>query len=109
MIRERLGAELRALPSVRSVGEAPLLGTARKMLEETPPDIVVLDLNLPDGHGLDLLREIRKKGPAPVVVVFTNHAEPAYRRACTKAGADFFFDKSTEFSKVAEVIATIGA
>jgi len=39
-----------------------------------------------------------------VVIVFTNYPYPQYRRKCIDAGADFFFDKSTEFDKVTEVL-----
>jgi DNA-binding NarL/FixJ family response regulator len=43
--------------------------------------------------------------PGTVFIVLTNHASPPYRRACTKAGAQYFFDKSSEFGRISTVIA----
>ncbi len=52
-------------PAIRKIDLTPLnapdLGAARKILDEQPPDLMVLDLHLPDGSGFDLLREIREE------------------------------------------------
>ena len=59
---------------------------------------------MPGGSGIDVLREIKQNNQTPLVIVLTNYPYPQYRRKCMDAGADFFFDKSTEFDKVTEVL-----
>ena len=57
------------------------------------------------GTGVDVLRAVRPKSPDIAFVVLTNHPNAQYRRVCMEAGADSFLDKSTEFSKIKEVVA----
>ena len=73
------------------------------------PDSVLLDLNLGGTNGMQVLRSVHPLHPEIAFVVLTNHAEPQYRRACERAGAAYFLDKSTEFERVAAVIAEIAA
>lgn len=106
LVRERLrslimeaGAEITA--------EAGTLATARTLLAEAALDAVVLDLNLPDGHGSVLLAELKRTRPACVVMVMANLAFPALRNFCLRLGADHFLEKSTEFERVAEVLTAL--
>jgi DNA-binding NarL/FixJ family response regulator len=71
------------------------------------PDLVIQDVQTADGSGLDLLATIKQIGRAPVVIVLTNDAYPAYRKAYLKAGADYFFDKSSEFDQIPNVLSTL--
>src|SRR5262245_1766872 len=68
------------------------------------PDVVVLDLSMPGGSGLDVLREIRKVTPPRMVIVFTNHTEDPYRRHGLEGGADLFLDKSKDLNRLMEVL-----
>jgi two-component system response regulator RegX3 len=54
---------------------APTLGDARRILGESTPDLVLLDVMLPDGSGIDLCREIRQSGDIPVIMVSARHDE----------------------------------
>ena len=65
---------------------------------------MILDIRMPGGSGIDVLREIKKGNQPPLVMVLTNYPYPQYHRKYIDAGADFFFDKSTEFEKVTEVL-----
>jgi len=56
------------------------------------------------GSGIDVLQDIKQGHAAPIVMILTNFPYPQYRKKCADAGADFFFDKSTEFDKVPEVL-----
>ncbi len=69
--------------------------------------VLILDLHLPGMSGLDVLTAIRERAVTVdrvVVVVSTNGATAHHRRACLAAGADYFFDKSSEFSRVCDVV-----
>ena len=108
-IRTRLAELLAAMSDVEVVGQAASAADAVAGILGTLPDSVVLDLNLTGGSGIDVLRTVHPQAPGIVFVVLTNHSEPQYRRACVRAGATYFLDKSTEFDQVRAVIAEIAA
>ena len=58
---------------------------------------------MPGGNGIKVLENIKKGKFAPSVIMLTNDPYPPYRQKCMDAGADFFFDKSTEMEQVIEV------
>lgn len=68
-VRALLDTELNRDPGIRVVGTAPHPDVAREMIEELSPDVVTLDLAMPDMNGLQFLREIMQRCPLPVVVV----------------------------------------
>jgi DNA-binding NarL/FixJ family response regulator len=106
-IRERLISMLATVPGVSIAGEAKTVRDAIAGILATRPDSVLLDLSLGSSNGIEVLTEIHKQLPVVRFVVLTNHSEPQYRRACTRAGAEHFLDKSTEFDSVRHVIARI--
>ncbi|EHQ57949.1 response regulator with CheY-like receiver, AAA-type ATPase, and DNA-binding domains [gamma proteobacterium HIMB55] len=65
------------------------LDDARASLSRLKPDFVLLDIELPDGNGLDLLSETGRMTPAPVSVVMTGHGTEWAERALDKGAADF--------------------
>ena len=68
---------------------ATTLDDARASLSRLKPDFVLLDIELPDGNGLDLLSETGHMIPAPVSVVMTGHGTEWAERALDKGAADF--------------------
>ena len=68
------------------------------------PEVAILDIQMPDGCGLAVLTYIKKESPQTTVIMLTNYPLPLFRKRCLEAGADYFFDKSTEFEKVIEVL-----
>jgi len=104
-IRTRLGELLGEIDGVEVVGEAVSPSDAIAGILRTSPNWVVLDFQLLGGTGVDVLRAVRPKAPEINFIVLTNHPTPQYRRACIDSGAGWFFDKSTEFGKIKDVIA----
>ena len=104
VVRGRLTSMLKEVPGVTVVGGAGTVKTAKAALRRLHPDVVVLDLHLPDGNGIDLLRHLAGWARRPRVIVLTNLPDAQYRDACMEAGAELFLDKSTEFEKVAEAL-----
>lgn len=105
MVLERLARMLSELPgAVELIGQASDAREAAEAIRRLRPDVVILDIRMPRGSGIDVLREIKREMPSPVVLMLTNHPYPQYRETCRKMGADFFFDKSTEFEKIPEVL-----
>jgi DNA-binding NarL/FixJ family response regulator len=108
-IRARLAEMLGRMPDVHVVGEAEEVVQATADILALRPDSVLLDLDLDGTSGIQLLRTICPQAPEVVFVVLTNHSELQYRRACQRAGAAYFLDKSTEFDRVPGVIAEIAS
>ncbi|MEW6489625.1 MAG: response regulator transcription factor [Thermodesulfobacteriota bacterium] len=72
---------------------------------EQGPGVVFVDIGLPDGSGLELVKRIKQEAPGTTVAVCSNHEEPAYREAAHACGADCFLGKSTlDGSRVAAVV-----
>jgi len=104
IVRERLTTLLSDLSNVEVVGEADIAFEAINSIRRLKPGVVVLDISMPGGSGMYVLESIKKQAPAPLVIMLTNFAHEQYRRKCLQLGADYFFDKSTEFERVTEVL-----
>ncbi|MBI3914633.1 MAG: response regulator transcription factor [Chloroflexi bacterium] len=100
IIRQRLKRMVADVPEVHVIGETGSAQEATDAIFKTKPDVVLLDIQLLNGSGIDVLQRLKKQTPAPAVIILTNYPYPQYRKKCMDAGADFFFIKSTEFDQV---------
>jgi DNA-binding NarL/FixJ family response regulator len=103
-MRERLRELVGEVPDVEVVGESGTTSEAIAEILAKQPACVLLDYQLIGGTGVDVLRAVHDDARDTIFVVLTNHPDPQYRRACMAAGADHFFDKSTEFECIAQVL-----
>lgn len=101
---ERLKEMLAPLPGVELVGTAADIPEAMPAIRVARPDVVLLDLHMPSGSGVEVLQALKQEMPAINVIVLTNYAFPQYEKKCMEAGAHAFLDKSTDFIKVPQVI-----
>jgi DNA-binding NarL/FixJ family response regulator len=104
LVRERLSTLLSQLDNVEVVGHAGTVQNAIGGIQRLKPDVVVLDMKMPGGCGIDVLEHIKRGGSGPVVIMLTNYPYPQYEHRCIDAGADFFFDKSREFELAVQAI-----
>lgn len=104
LLRKQIIGVLSELSGVEIVGEAQAAPEALRAIRERRPDVVTLDIQMSDGGGMDVLKNIKRDGSAPVVIVLTNSTSPPYRKSSAEAGADFFLDKSTEFKEVRRIM-----
>ena len=109
MVRERLAAMVEAVPGARVVGHAAQACEAVGAILASQADLVVLDLRLADGSGFDVLRALHEAAPAIEVYMLSNFATEPYRRLAARLGARGFFDKSSEFERVRDVVAARAA
>lgn len=58
------------------------------------PGIIILDIDLPDGSGIDLLQTFKKEQPSIVVWILTNFPTSEFKQSCMIHGADFVYEKS---------------
>ena len=101
-IRERLTETLSSLKHVQVAGHAETEAAAIAALQADPCDAVVLDLQLKQGHGFNVLKALRSDPNTArmIVLVLTNHATPQYLARSIELGADHFFDKSHEYDQL---------
>jgi DNA-binding NarL/FixJ family response regulator len=103
-VRDRLVRTLEGLAGLDIVGTAEDVPAAIDGLTNCPPDALILDLQLPSGSGLQVLRAVRERLPRMRVIVMTNFAAEPYRKAAMAAGAEIFLDKSAEFARVRDIL-----
>ena len=96
LVRRVLKDFLLEIPGVEIISEVSDASEAVQALGFLDPDLVILDIGLRRGTGFGVLKEIRKTGDRPTIVVFTNSPYPQFREICMGAGADYFLDKSAE-------------
>jgi len=104
IVVERLADLLRDVRGVEVAGQAGDALEAVRCIRRMNPDAVILDLQMPGGSGLDVLRAIRPDHPGLYVLICTNYAYPQFREECLSAGANYFLDKSTEFEKIPDIL-----
>jgi DNA-binding NarL/FixJ family response regulator len=104
VVVERLKTMLCELRGIDIAEHASTVPEALHAVRSLRPDVVLLDLQMRGGRGMDLLKTIRREQPGLTVVVLTNHSHSQYRKKCLENGAHSFLDKSTEFHKVAAVL-----
>ena len=103
-IRQRV-ADLLGRRAMQVVGEA---GTPQASIDgilAARPDVVVLDVQLEGGTGLQVLRAVRRSQPGIAFVVFSNNASDPYRKRYLGEGARRFLDKSSEFDQLPSAVA----
>jgi two-component system, NarL family, response regulator DevR len=103
-IRARLAATIRGIEGTELVGEAGTVNGAIHGICAIHPSALILDLQLEDGSGIEVLRAVHACLPELHVVVLTNYATDQHRRACIDAGAEYFLDKSSDFPRVREIV-----
>lgn len=104
LMRVRIIALISGIPGIDIVAEAGNITEARKFNDELKPDLMLLDIRMPDGSGVELLKHLNKKHDSLTIVILTNYPLVQYKEKCLELGADYFFDKSTEFEQVRDVI-----
>ena len=108
-IRETLTHSLESSGLLAVVGTAESGAEARRVIETTPADAVIIDLQLRGSTGFEVLAHLKMSAPEKrlVQIVLTNYVAPVFRKRCEEYGADYFFDKSLEFDRVIETLNTL--
>lgn len=107
VVVDRLVPMLESLENVAFVIHAGSYEAAIEMLAGIRPDLVLLDIQLPDKSGIELLKKIRETDKEMVVIMISNHASPEYGRLCKKLGANHLFDKSSDFELIPDAVQSV--
>jgi len=109
-VRARLAEMLDAIPGATLVGQATNAADATQGILTLRPQVVVLDLSLGGGsNGFDVLRNVRSVAPEIDFYMLSNFSADPYRQLAERLGARDFFDKTREFNRVRDVIASRAA
>ncbi len=109
IVREGLRWMLEGDPDVEVAGEAGTAADAMRAIPEVEPDVVLLDIHLPDRSGLEVLGEMRLRFPDLPVVILTMSDDPDYVEEAVRAGAAGYLVKNCPRSElIRAVIAAAG-
>lgn len=91
--RSRVGCMLRERFSSMQISEVGTCSDALKIMSDYAQNLIFMDINLPDGMGLDLTKTITEKFSDSVVAILSVNDMPEYREASFNSGASHFFSK----------------
>jgi DNA-binding NarL/FixJ family response regulator len=109
LVRQGLTAALAALPEVEVVAEAATGSAAIREAVLHQPDVVVMDLQMPDGNGIDATRELARAVPSAAVLVLTMFDDDDSVFAAMRAGARGYVLKGAEQQEIARAITAVAA
>ena len=104
---ERLLKILAEADGIEIVGRVGTVADSIQAVRTLKPDVLLLDIRMPGGSGIDVLEDIERDQLTPIVIVLTNYGYSQYRKKCLRSGARFFLDKSSEFEKVNDVLRSL--
>ena len=107
VVRDRLKELLTEKGDIDVVGASGDAEQAIPAIRRLNPDVVILDIRMPGGGGMPILKDIKSTSPGRVVIVLTSYPQPQYREAYLTAGADYFFDKTRDIGKMTETLAEL--
>ena len=101
---DSLGLMLRYESDIEFLGAASSISKGRSLIQETTPDVLLLDVGLPDGNGLDLIPEVNQISPKTNIVVLTSLSDETTLLRVVDSGISGFVSKD---SRLSDLLATI--
>ncbi|CAN5872687.1 hypothetical protein BH11BAC4_BH11BAC4_05780 [soil metagenome] len=108
IVIDRVIDSLKNHDTVKVIHTAANYQQALELLRHKIPAYVLLDIQLPDKSGIDLLKFIVKEYPAVKVIMFSNLLDDKYIKVCKKIGAKYFIDKSRDFELIPALLKKSG-
>jgi DNA-binding NarL/FixJ family response regulator len=108
VVRQGLTSLLKATDDIVVAGEAGTVRDAIEEAERTRPDVVVMDVRLADGSGIEATREIRARRPETQVIMLTSFADDEALFASIMAGASGYVLKQVKSGELIRAIRTVG-
>lgn len=107
VVREGLRSLLNRRPGISVVGEAGNVAAAVSEAERLLPDVVIMDVRLPDGSGVEACREIRQEHPEIKIIMLTSYADEEAVFASILAGAAGYLLKQTRAQALGDAIEAV--
>ncbi|HEX7349528.1 response regulator transcription factor [Brachybacterium sp.] len=109
LIRSALATMLSLEADLDVRGEAATVADGVRLAQAELPDVAVLDLQLPDGDGLELASRIADLSPATRFLILTSHARPGYLKRALAQGVLGFLPKTTSADQLARAVRSVAA
>jgi len=109
MVRELLTEVLKRQQDMEVVGEAESGREALELCGRLHPDVLILDIGLPEIDGMEVTRTLKKSGPAPRVLALSIHSEKGIITEALRAGADGYLVKSSAVDELVHAIHVVAA
>ncbi len=107
MLRDGLRSLLESRDEVQVIGEANSGGEAIQRAQDLQPQVLILDLGLPDMNGMDVIRAVKEKQPDLKIVVLSMHISREYVKGAVEAGCDGYIPKSSTHSSLLDAIRVV--
>lgn len=104
LVRTSLAELLTTADQICVCGAAGSVAQALPAIAAGRPDVVILDLDLPDGNGLQVLHALRQLPAPPVVIILTMYPFSLYGEQCLTAGAVCYLEKGGRIERVVEAL-----
>jgi two-component system, NarL family, response regulator NreC len=108
-IRDGLKLLVNSRSDMEVVGEADNGRTALQLAEELSPDVVVMDISMPELNGLQATKKLKDKSPQVKVLILTRHGEPGYLQELLQAGASGYVLKQSKSEELIRAILAVAA
>jgi two-component system, NarL family, response regulator DesR len=105
LMRDRIRETISIFSEVEIVSETDTGNKTLSELNKHHPDLAIIDIRMPEGNGIEILKKYRETNKSTKILILTNYAYDQYKNRALEAGADFFHSKSEDFEKIASVIA----
>jgi DNA-binding NarL/FixJ family response regulator len=102
--RQHLARAIEAHPKLELAGAAPSLAEGRALLDRTAPDVLLADLGLPDGSGIELIREARRRGRRTLAMAITALGDERTVLAAIEAGASGYLLKDGSAVEIGDAV-----
>ncbi len=93
LVREALALRISTQPGLAVCGEAETEDDALRLLKQTEPDLMIIDISLRSGHGIELVKLVKSRAPAVKMLVFSGFQESLYAERALRAGALGYLNK----------------
>ena len=107
IFREGLRALLESQPDINVLGEAENGRTLIKMARQLQPDLVIIDVAMPEMNGIEAARQIKELGTGTRVLALSMHSDSRFVTQMLKAGADGYLLKDCAFNELTEAMQTV--
>jgi DNA-binding NarL/FixJ family response regulator len=104
VVRGKLKEAIEELHPIEVIGESGNAEQAIQEIRQLDPQAAIIDIRMPGGGGLSVLRDLKSHHPKRIAIILTSFPDPQYRQAYLEAGADYFFDKSRDIQKMLDVL-----
>ena len=101
---DTFGMMMRNDPEIELIGTANSVATGREMVHNCSPNVLLLDVGLPDGNGLDLIPEVKRCCPDTQIVVLTSMTDETTLMRAIEGGVSGFVSKSSSLAELLETI-----